>query len=208
MIQGPQFDRPLFHGSGQDISKVRPSQEHGVSTFGDAGKGTTQVAKEHAFATTSEHDAWYFAGRAHGAYHQRDETGAPVRPRVYTVAPHPDMQMGLRNSERPGGPRPSRFGLNNPDKGEYTAPHFNVTGRIDIKPGHQGTFPQINWNQFPKGNFNGPYVSDDLNHPSKEDEEFGRPTSSMRRQYNEVTNAHAAALNESAPVDPRQGKLF
>lgn len=207
MKPGPQFNKQLYHGSGQDITKVLPNKEHGVVSFVGAGKGTEQDASEHAFATSNEHDAWYFAQRAHSSFTQRDETGAPVRPRVYTVEKHPDTELGIRNAEHPQGPPPSRFGLNNVDKEEYRAPHFNVTGRIDIMPGRQGTFP-INWNQFGKSNFNGPYAHGDLNHPDSLEEELGHHAGSLRKHITEVNTAHGEALDYKAPVNKKQLKLF
>jgi ribosomal protein L35 len=49
---------------------------------------------------------------------------------------------------------------------EHVAPRWKVTGSLDIKPGHQGTFPQENWNRYKDQKAPAGY---DANHPSDHD---------------------------------------
>jgi hypothetical protein len=64
--------------------------------------------------------------------------------------------------------------------GEYVASHFKPTGQIDIKPGHQGTFPNLNWNQF------GRIEGNDYNHPSPDAVATGHDYGEYQKANNEA----------------------
>lgn len=128
----------LFHGTAAPLKtgdKILPSNAGGAaSNWTDTGGHRGQRSDEHAFATTAEHHAWYFAQTA--AHNGDGYYGE--RPRVYTVAPHKDMRPGIHT-----------------ELDEYIAPHFKVRERIDIQPGQQGTLngngPEpFNWTPFHK----------------------------------------------------------
>lgn len=160
----------FFHGTTHDINVgdyIVPANQAGKSQWGEAGYGG-QASSKHAFATGKEHEAWHFADtagtikRSEFAYGHTDE--APGRVRVHEVGAAPHMRYGIYN--------PKNF---NHDTGhgsydEYTAPRFRSKGTIDTKPGHQGTIPQLNWNQFGHADF--PYHQD-ANHPTDEQIESG-----------------------------------
>lgn len=147
----------FFHGTASHISDaVRPGAQVGKTVWGRTGESHGQPSEEHAFATSDEDEAWKFARYAGGADKSR-------RARVYTVAPHPDMKVGVHHPEH------AEY---SPDLGEiheYVAPEFKVTGRHDIAPGHQGTFPTINWHQFSH-----PDIVGDPNHPTQQETEEGQ----------------------------------
>ena len=155
----------FFHGTSQNIAvgeKVLPAKAVGVTpNWKSRGVGNTSGAR-HAYASTSEEVSWRFA---HTAI-------AEGRPRVYEVAPNPDSQLGLYHSEHP------RYAKNQSreDLKEHVASHWDTVRQIDTKPGHQGTFPELNWNQF-----RGPKVSryTDVNHPTPEDVTAGHMGSGM-----------------------------
>lgn len=128
--RGPQFQGPLFHGTSRHLQDaVVPATVHGSgSHWGNMGAEEGQPSREHAFATTQENTAWYFA--QHAAASELSTTNR-VRARVYEVASHPKMRPGVHEELH-----------------EYVAPRFPLTGVVhDIKPGQQGTFPQVNWNR-------------------------------------------------------------
>jgi hypothetical protein len=169
----PGRNESFFHGTTNDIvgGVVRPGQEVGHSNFGETGSWAGQPSKAHAFATTSEDVAWHFAHDVNDYqtedYYTGRKADMPDRARVYTVAPHPEMKRGHYHDQFQ----------------EYVAPHYNVTGRIDIKPGHQGTFPTINWRQFQR------YATEgDVNHPSPEQVAHGM-------NYEPYQHAEAEELN-------------
>src|SRR5213080_4011882 len=130
----PGRNESFFHGTTNDIvgGVVLPGKAVGHSNYGDTGSFAGQPSREHAFATSNEHVAWEFAHDVHehqtSEYHSGLRSDTPDRARVYTVAPHPEMKPGHYHDQFQ----------------EYIAPQYNVTGRIDIKPGQQGTFPTIN----------------------------------------------------------------
>jgi hypothetical protein len=139
----------FFHGTASHISDaVRPGAQVGKTIWGRTGESHGQASEEHAFATSDEDEAWRFARYAGGA----DKS---TRARVYTVAPHPDMKVGVHHPGHAG------YSADLGEIHEYVAPEFKVTGRHDIAPGHQGTFPNINWHQFSH-----PDIAGDPNHPT------------------------------------------
>jgi hypothetical protein len=148
---------PMFHGTAHEVepgSSIVPGKQYGKSSFRHGGVGPRGKAhSESAFATTSEDEAWHFAERS--AYYHGG------RGRVHEVEPHPDMQPGLYNPEHPTFARRNRHEAIKTWR-EYAAPSFRPTGKtIDIKPGRQGTFPNLNWNQFSADKMN----VFDKNHP-------------------------------------------
>lgn len=179
-----QFKGTLYHGTTHDIvgRDVVPSNAgaHTNNVWGDMGH-SGQRSNEHAFATESEDTAWKFADAAginarydamrsrqdvasakgRGVEHLSEEAPEPSRARVHTVSPNPQMQPGVYHHASPS------FGTKGTDSAqdlkEWRAPAFRVTGRIDIKPGHQGTFPELNWNQFRGGHAS---VGMEANHPT------------------------------------------
>jgi hypothetical protein len=140
---------PLFHGTAHPLEgdKILPGKEIGRSQWKDAGEIHGERSSDHAWASPDEPLAWNYARVASG---HLDHTDPANRPRVHEVAPHPEMRRGSTNTfDETGGD-------------EYYAPHFKTTGVVhDIKPGHQGTFPTINWQQFA--------TSGDANHPDHPD---------------------------------------
>lgn len=168
-----QFKGPLFHGTtfdvqGKDIvpvnSDAHPNPGNSVwQAHGHSG----QKSSNHAFASESEDTAWEYAdqaGKQKRAAHVLGESQVvPGRATVHTVAPHPSMQKGVYHSDHPdfnGGD----------DLKEWKSPAFRVTGRIDTKPGHQGTFASLNWNQFRR---QGSGYFEDMNHPDDHEVEHG-----------------------------------
>lgn len=159
-LSSAQFEG--FHGTSRDIPKsVRPATEHQKgSVWDDTGAPYGQSARAHAYATTDEHVAWDFAKMS------ADRWGG--RERVYKVAaPSDKVKIGAYNADHPKRSEweESEWGAPE-DLKEYVAPRFKVTDRIDIKPGHQGTFPEIDWNQHKHPL--APYWYD-ANHPRLDD---------------------------------------
>lgn len=114
-----------------------------------------------AFATTDEDIAWDYAKGAEGNWDKR-------RTRVYEVAPSAKREPGTWNKQHPG-----HSGLDREDMKEWMAPSWKVRRRIDIKPGHQGTFPQLNWNQFASHEGPNKVQQGDVNHPTPRQVESG-----------------------------------
>lgn len=137
---GPQFEG-LFHGTAADLhpgDQVLPAAVHGQGShwaaWGYRTRGGLGV-KRFAFATTDEQQAWNFA-----EYAQQENNG---RSSVLRVGHHPEEQQGLYHEARAGKKRTVI-------PGETIAPSFPVEERIDIMPGMQGTFPEINWQRHSK----------------------------------------------------------
>lgn len=212
-LSGQQFaQHPLFHGTAHEIQgeTIVPGKQFGQSSFRHGGRGPRGRAhSESAFATTSEEAAWHFA----------DTSANKVegRARVHEVEPHPEMEPGLWNREH------RTFGRRNradPAVGRYAdkwqewaAPSLRLTGRtIDTKPGHQGSFPTVNWNQF-----KAPSVYGDANHLAPDEVANGGAANS--KQYAEADwenynrrHGHPVGNREldgprPAP-DPWQGRLL
>lgn len=202
-----------FHGSASDITdRVLPAEQVGQQMWKGYRTSGGRPAKTVAFATTSENTAWRFAGQAaeHMQSMERDRRFAATgrvadyhshvvlpRSRVYEVASHPEQEPGVNNAEHPNWKRNSRGGREN--HREVIAPHFDVVGRHDIKPGHQGTFPQLNWNQFHVGGGGGLV---DTNHPTHGDVEGGHVGSSAYKKgleelYGTVEESKQHAADEA-----------
>lgn len=183
-----------FHGSSRDFKSVRPATEHRKgSIWGDTGEVYGQRAEQHAYATTDEHVAWRFAGNA---------AGHGGRARVYTVTADADkVSPGRFNDEHPANKDLDPDGWGRPEHlAEYLAPRWKVTGRIDIMPGHQGTFPEIDWNQYGKQR---PFWAD-ANHPNPEDDEEIQHNATARK----IADAHgytASAQYERDEWEKKQG---
>lgn len=177
----------LYHGTGHEVApgdSIMPGATYGKSSFRHVGPGPRGVAhSKSAFATTKESEAWHFANTAatkHGG-----------RARVYEVEPHPEMQPGLYNPAHPTYKRrtSSHGGVS---WAEWASPSFKPTGRtVDTMPGHQGTFPQLNWKQFAKAD--GSAFRDHVNHPDPKDVQDGHPWSQMRKDHDDVDWAEAEA---------------
>jgi hypothetical protein len=143
-----------FHGTDSAIpgDKVLPASVHGGhTTWGTTGSHSGQSSKDNTFSTPNESEAWEWAGKGYGRRNPRDPS---VRRTVYEVAPGPRARWGTEIA------------------GEVVADHHTITGRQDIMPGRQGTFPDLNWNQF-KGSENDEYDEVDVNHPSDSAVKYG-----------------------------------
>lgn len=205
---------PMFHGTGHEVSPgsaIVPGKEFGQSSFRHGGRGPRGKAhSESAFATTSEAAAWHFADTS--------ATRFGGRPRVHEVDPHPDMEPGLYNREHRTFARRSREDpsiAKYADKWqEWAAPSLRPTGRtIDIKPGHQGSFPHLNWNQF-----KAPNVYGDANHLTPDEVANGGAANSKQyahADWERHNREHGFSVGNRDLDDPRrepehpgQGRLF
>lgn len=183
----------FFHGTAYNIpvgQHVLPANKSGRSIWGSQGHAG-QRSDEHAFATTNEDTAWTFANHAKTLGAGRFDAGYadhPVgRAHVLTVAPNPMMRPGVYNESHPDY---------NPESGnlhEYVAPRFRVTGRKDIMPGRQGTFPNLNWNQFSHPDMN---KVADANHPRDEDIQGGHTPAYATRSYRDEVNFHTSPKDQ------------
>ena len=182
----------FFHGTTSHIPDVvRPANvvnkhvsEYSMGDPGDMSEG------DHAFAIrNNEGYAWHAAG----TFHRNGR-----RPRVYEVEPAADMKPGPWNKEHPDflahhelddpdnyptvdsksedypvmmGMREEAERARENHQDEWASPTgFKVKQRLDIMPGHQGTFPEVNWNRFKK---DGPYHGGEANHPTDEQVRYG-----------------------------------
>lgn len=197
----------FFHGTIHNIGVgegVLPGQKVGHTNWGDTGKNLGQPSEAHAFATSDEGIAWTFAQRAH-RMNSYNPDFVPDRVRVYRVAPNDQMEMGVHNRHHPDYYR--NFPEGGEDLKEYVAPHFTVTERVDTMPGHQGTFPQLNWAQFAH-----PHLDQfaDVNHPEPLDIERGHIPHHNSPAYDQwkVRNTPQVDLSDLEPENPRQRRLF
>lgn len=194
----------FFHGTTHAITDgvVRPVNdvpgkhvsEYSMGDPGDMSEG------DHAFAIRNDENyAWHAAGTFH-------KNGR--RPRVYEVEPAADMKPGPWNKEHPDFLRHAEL---DPDDKDYpiddwmrsdavkshhqdewaSKTGFPVKKRIDIMPGRQGTFPEVNWNRF-KGPDTHPAYGPDVNHPSDDQIKYG--THVMLDSSGDTT-VHSAARN-------------
>jgi hypothetical protein len=113
------------------------------------------------------------------------------RTRVYTVAPHPEMKRGVYHGMYK----------------EHVAPSFNVEDRIDTMPGHQGTFPSINWKQFEQFVPNPEGIPRDVNHPTPHQVEHGMTAPRPERMARLAVVAKASIPNRNQ-VSGNQMDLF
>lgn len=216
--------REFFHGTTFDLRgpDILPSTVQGRSIWGDTGH-SGQRSREHAFATENEGVAWQFASQAGmmaranqdavisanaKGYTPKQQVPNVGRVQVHTVAPNPLMQRGVFNAEHP-----DHNGME--DLQEWKAPAFRVTGTQHIMPGRQGTFSNINWNQFRKV---GAHYDIDTNHPSDREVEVGHYAASTywHRNWSDFANRRGSASQaDSVPpgvrtniVDDEQMDLF
>lgn len=154
----------LYHGTARPIEgdKILPASVHGKGSYwGNTGHTRGEPSENHAWAIGDEHQAWGFAlDRADFDLleHPEDADGHPVSPRARVYAVHPNEHMSA--------------GGDTSVPGEIKAPHFDIAHPLDIQPGHQGTFPGVNWNRHvdPKTYLPG---DEDANHPSDESIKYG-----------------------------------
>jgi hypothetical protein len=211
----------FFHGTTHNITDgmVRPADhaDKPVSeySFGDPGD---MSEGDHAFAIRNDENyAWHAAGTFH-------KNGR--RPRVYEVsAPH-DMTPGPYNKAHPdflahnelddptGEYPPSKEDIAEAERNHQdewaSKTGFPVKRRIDIMPGHQGTFPSVNWNRYKDG---APAWGPDANHPSDAHIEHGmypkeepKPAPAQPRARQKGESLRDFMAGKPAP-DP-QGRLF
>lgn len=163
----------LYHGTAMDVEgdKLLPASVHGKGSYWEnTGHSRNEPAQDHAWAHPNETLAWSFAEdrvKAHlmgtealgvgGDGIPADQDGVMRRARVYAVRPNPAQSPG-HDSSIPG---------------EVKAPHFDIAERIDIQPGAQGTFPDVNWNKYARGGGTQLPGDEDANHPTYLSEQFG-----------------------------------
>lgn len=194
----PGRTESFFHGTASHISDaVRPGVQVGRSIWGRTGESAGQPSEEHAFATEDEDEAWKFAETAHQIEYGRN--GYAGRARVYTVAPHPEMRPGVHHPKHPA---------HSEDLGElheWVAPEYKITGRHDIQPGHQGTFPTINWRQFAHQD-----ISGDPNHPTPDEVAEGMrfKIGSPMGKWQARREAQSGVVPNRNVVSPNQMDLF
>lgn len=195
----------FFHGTVHDIGVghyVLPGKTTGKRNMPPSKGYARQRSADHAYAAENEARAWDFADqRAMNSRIQAGREGhsspSAQRARVYEVAPHPMMRKGVYHSDHPD---------HVPDNGadqEWIAPKYKVIGVHDTKPGHQGTFPNINWNQFS-------IVSgiSDANHPiNAEDNRHAPYSSPSGRAKNDADLAEHIANMRNPPSKEVRGQL-
>lgn len=182
----------LYHGTAASLNPgdhVMPGKKVGYSHYGTVGH-SGQKSNQHAFATTDEHTAWNFAENASG--HTGD------RGRVYKVEPGPKTRPGVYNTDHPK--------YDGENLHEYISSRFPVTKQIDIRPEHQGTFPQINWKQHSTLQS----WAGDANHPDPHEVENGHYGSNRGESHLDRLVAHDQADKESKEARhmPGQGELW
>lgn len=184
----------LYHGttSALEGDTLTPGRSYGATGgYQDPHKHLGQSRKDFVSATESEETAWDFAAKSA----TMSVSMKPDRKRVHVLESHPDTRMGIEHVDHPELQKAyaeDRWSKPQP-AGEWVAPSFKVKETLDIKPGHQGTFPTVNWNQF------APERRVDANHPG----DPGRP---MRGRQMRLGREMAAA--EEAKIREGQGSLF
>lgn len=151
-------DQFLFHGTAMNVEgdKLLPASVHGKGSYWGAtgGDARGEAAQDHAWAHPDENKAWQFAHDR--VIHTSNTEDWNPRARVYAVHQNEQQSPG-HDASIPG---------------EVKAPHFDVAKRIDIMPGRQGTFPEINWNHHVV--HTGLFTDDeDANHPTNLSIQFG-----------------------------------
>lgn len=199
----------LFHGTVANIKDevVRPAGRGSAgSKHGSVGYRWGQRSDEHAFATETEGNAWKWAQNTAWDYKAPEP-----RQRVYKVAAGPEAKIGVYHPDHPrwkGNPPPGEFD----SFPEWVSRKgFNVTEQIDTKPGHQGTFPSVNWNTLKTRGW-----SSDANHPDWDTVRYGAPMTASRQQYEDAmwddekdrNVGWPPKLEASASQTPGQGALF
>lgn len=191
----------FFHGTTHAIkdTHVRPGwdvdkdpSEYSMGDPGDMSEG------DHAFVSEDEHHAWRIANTVRQG---------PGRPRVYSTGDAPDKKPGPWNPQHPNflehaeldhpDPQyaPTKDQIHEeimtaslPEWGSKTG--FPVRERIDIMPGHQGTFPNINWKRYSEGITNA-----SANHPNDTMVQYG--SLGLKRSPHERVHAEAIKDNEA-----------
>lgn len=184
--------RQFFHGTRADIpvgGKILPSAKTGVDPSHDISS-PNHVYMERG-RRKAEESAWEWAN------HAWVDNGHPYpeRPWVGRVKPSKGVSRGMTFTE-------------------HTASSAKVKERFDIKPGHQGTFPNINWNQFASVNWMGV----ELNHPSDEQIMGGHDTYQRKyrthslfetpRPEDDLNHVSRRFEYDRDDPDPGQGRLF
>lgn len=180
MLNESQFSPTLYHGTSGDLEgdSILPAHKLGA-TFGDRNKHYGQSRKEVASASEDEGIGWNFASLS--ASREASIGGTRGRARVHVVTA-PDARIGVEHPDHPGDSP-------DPQHKEWVAPEFKVRDTIDIMPGHQGTFPSLNWNQFRGPNKPGEW-QEDANHPADPRPERGSARVQQRRLGQELAGDH------------------
>lgn len=198
-----------FHGTTHAIKDglVRPGDdadkhvsEYSMGDPGDLSEG------DHAFVSEHENYAWHAADNFHPSMR---------RARVYETGPAPDMKPGPWNKAHPDflvhheadvdadwlDQHPRNRAEHEAEVAKLQADHqpewasqsgFPVKNRIDIKPGRQGTFPDIAWGRFSEQ----PY-SQDMNHPTDLQVKYGTRAGRENTEVDALARVHEQALNET-----------
>lgn len=199
-LSGQQFGR-LFHGSVNDLKgdHLVPGGYGGASGGQDEWKHLGQSKNDYVSATDDESTAWLFAARASSQGFHRS------RQRVYEVEPHPDTKIGIEHIDHPTLKRAyeEQWWKKPQPAGEHIAPSFKVIAQHDTRPGAQGTFPSINWEQFARKDHVGP-----VNHPHNAAPQYNEHFHEAYHYQNEhyTTPARRAkfyAKRNPTPTDPR-----
>lgn len=193
-----QFPETLYHGTIHPLEgdTLVPGKKFGATNLGvDPHKHHGQSRHDWVSATDSEDKAWTFATGASGL----STDAVKPRTRVHVLEPHPDTKIGVEHIDHPVLQKAfAENAWKKPDiSGEHVAPSFRVRETLDTRPGWQGTFPQLNWNQFAAKGLRGYH---DMNHPSdhRDDWEGFR----QRQLGKELAGEKNAAISEG------QGRLF
>lgn len=199
MAASDHLSPQLFHGTAADLGpgdQVNSARDAKASSNwpGYRTSGGRSI-RSVAFATTSEDRAWTFA-----SYAQQKNGG---RARVLQVDPHPDQEPGLHNPAHPRYRPEQRDAI----PGETIAPHFKVAESVDIRPGHQGTFSNINWNQFSMFGPRGTY-GDEINHPPDDRITEGHRPSLQNVQIYQESSGQTQADEVKKKIEQDQGRLF
>lgn len=184
--QGLLEPDPLYHGTSSFEPKVGdkilPPKKSGAPSYwghldNDIGYG--QSVTKHAFAAPEEISAWQFAK-------QRAVENSHIRPAVYAVRPLGDIEPGAEG-----------------DHEVRSKAGFEVTGRHDIMPGHQGTLP-LNWAQhvMPGNAFRANHPANDYEDDTPNTRAYPAYAGNAADEY-----VHRQAKERSA-VEAGQGELF
>lgn len=207
----------FYHGTTYPIkdTHVRPAwdvdkdpSDYSMGDPGDMSEG------DHAFVSEDEGHAWRIANTVRQG---------PGRPRVYSTGDAPDKKPGPWNPQHPDWL--SHVEMDHPDP-EYqptkdqiheeimegslpewgSKTGFPVRERIDIMPGHQGTFPNINWKRY-SGVDNAA-----ANHPSDYMVQYGHVNTTKMvkdaHKDNEAFNQQKPGLKEPSRRSGRALRAF
>ena len=142
----PAYTGPLFHGTTDPgvaaRGQVLPARQFGRASYNKAPDSSMQRPEDYAFATEREGTAWSYAA----------ETAHQTGERAYVVKVEPRLEM--------------EKGVHHHNNREWRSDRFDVTERMDTRPGHQGTIPQVNWNTYKTRDASRFY---DANHPDQDE---------------------------------------